>query len=391
MTVNRRNFLKGAALGGAALGGAALGGSALGLGGGAPGMGGLAPKAAHAHRTQADKKLKILILGGTAFLGPAIVRAARRRGHELTLFNRGRTNADLFPDIETIIGDRDGDLEGLKGREWDCVVDTSGYVPRLVKDSTALLKDAVKHYCFISSVSVYERFDEPGIDENFPVGVIEDETIEEITEESYGPLKALCEQAAEAAFPGRCTNIRPGLIVGEMDRSDRFTYWPIRVSKGGEVLAPNSPRDGIQLIDVNDLGEWTVYCLEKQIMGVYNAVSPPEFLDIGGLLDACKAVSGSDASFVWADAKFLEEHEVAGWMEMTCWMPPEGEYAGFNQINVNAALSQGMSNRPISETVRDTLNWRSCLPDERTEKTRAGLDPEKEKTVLAAWHEAQAG
>jgi len=254
-----------------------------------------------------------------------------------------------------------------------------------------LLKDEAGLYCFISSVSVYERFDVEDIDESFAVGTIEDETLEEITETSYGPLKALCEQAVEAAFPGRSLIIRPGLIVGEMDRSDRFTYWPVRVSKGGEVLAPNSPRDGIQIIDVNDLGEWIVYCLEQDITGVYNAISPPSFLDMGGLLDTCRAVSGSDAEFVWVDTGFLEANEVQGWMEMTCWMPPVGEYAGFNEINVDAALAHGLSIRPISETVRDTLDWWRTLPAERRETLRAGLAADKEQLVLAAWHEAHPG
>ena len=385
MSLNRRKFLRGATLGGAALG---LGGLAVCQ---AQDVSAQDQSSPHDCRRLPEQKLRILILGGTAFLGPAIVRAARRRGHEITLFNRGRTNADLFPDIETIIGDRDGGLAGLEGRQWDCVVDTSGYVPRIVNDSAQLLKNEAGLYCFISTVSVYERFDEPGIDESFPVGVLEDERVEVVDGDTYGPLKALCEQAAEAAFPGRCLVIRPGLIVGEMDRSDRFTYWPVRVSKGGEVLAPNSPQDGIQIIDVNDLGEWTIYCLEQNIIGVYNAISPPGFLNMGGLLGSCQAVSGSDADFVWADTGFLEEHEVEGWMEMTCWMPPVGEYAGFNEINVDAALAKGLTIRPISETVRDTLDWWNTLPAERRENLRAGLAAEKEELVLAAWHEAHAG
>jgi 2'-hydroxyisoflavone reductase len=341
--------------------------------------------------TQAEKKLKILILGGTAFLGPAVVHAARRRGHELTLFNRGRTNPGLFPDIETLIGDRDGKLDPLKGRDWDKVVDTSGYFPRLVKDSASLLADHVGQYVFISSISVYASFDKPGMDENSPVGTIEDPTIEKITEGSYGPLKALCEQAAEKAMPGRVTNIRPGLIVGPRDRSDRFTYWPVRVSRGGEVLAPNSPKDGIQIMDVNDLGEWIVYCLEQKVVGVYNACSPPGWLDMGKLLDTCKRVSGSDATFTWAPSKFLEDHEVQGWSEMTCWMPPEGEYAGFSQVKSERAVHDGLAFRPISETVRDTLDWWRTLPQERREKMRAGLAAEKEEKVLAAWHDMQKG
>lgn len=379
MSLDRRDFLKGALTGGALAAGSSLG------------LVGAGPRPARAHMTQAEKKLKILILGGTAFLGPAVVHAARRRGHELTLFNRGRTNPGLFPDIETLIGDRDGKLDPLKGRDWDKVVDTSGYFPRLVKDSASLLADHVGQYVFISSISVYASFDKPGMDENSPVGTIEDPTIEKITEGSYGPLKALCEQAAEKAMPGRVTNIRPGLIVGPRDRSDRFTYWPVRVSRGGEVLAPNSPKDGIQIMDVNDLGEWIVYCLEQKVVGVYNACSPPGWLDMGKLLDTCKRVSGSDATFTWAPSKFLEDHEVQGWSEMTCWMPPEGEYAGFSQVKSERAVHDGLAFRPISETVRDTLDWWRTLPQERREKMRAGLAAEKEEKVLAAWHDMQKG
>jgi 2'-hydroxyisoflavone reductase len=379
MSLDRRDFLKGALTGGVLAAGASMG------------LAGIRPTAARAHYTPADKKLRILILGGTAFLGPAVVYAARRRGHEITLFNRGKTNANLFPDLETLIGDRDAKIDPLRGRDWDAVVDTSGYFPRLVKDSARLLADHVQQYAFISSISVYSRFDEPGIDEDFPVGTIDDPSIEKITEGSYGPLKALCEQEAEKALPGRVTNIRPGLIVGPRDRSDRFTYWPVRVSKGGEVLAPNSPKDGIQIMDVNDLGEWIVYCLENKVVGVYNAVSPAGWLDIGGLLDTCKRVSGSDASFTWVSSKFLDEHEVQGWTEMTCWMPPEGEYSGFGKVSVDRAVAHGLAFRPISETVRTTLDWWKTLPEERREKMRAGLAAEKEEKVLAAWHEIQKG
>jgi len=377
MKLDRRDFIKTALT----TGGLTIGGSL--------GFSGTRPRPANAHTSQAEKKLKILILGGTAFLGPAVVKAARRRGHELTLFNRGRTNPHLFPDIETLIGDRDGKLDPLRRRDWDAVVDTSGYFPRLVRDSARLLAPHVKQYVFISSVSVYASFAKPGIDEDSPVGLIDDPTVEKITEESYGPLKALCEEEAEKAMPGKVTRIRPGLIVGPMDRSDRFTYWPVRVSKGGEVLAPNSPHDGLQIVDVNDLGEWIVYCLEEDITGVYNAISPPGWLDMGGLLDACKRVSGSDANFTWIPADFLEEHEVEGWSEMTCWMPPGGEYAGFNQVNVERAHGKGLSDRPISETIRDTLDWWRCQPEERRAKLHAGLDSEKEQRVLAAWHEEQ--
>ena len=230
------------------------------------------------------KPLKVLILGGTAFLGPEIVEAARAHGHVLTLFNRGKTNPGLFPDIEKLRGDRNGDLKALEGRSWDAVIDTSGYVPRHVRDSARLLSKAVGHYVFISTVSVYADFKAEGMDESAPVGTLPDPTVEQVTGETYGPLKALCEKAAEEAMPGHVANVRPGLIVGPGDPTDRFSYWPVRVAKGGDVLAPGNPDTAVQFIDVRDLAAWSVKLVEDGHAGVYNAVGPKARLTMQELL-----------------------------------------------------------------------------------------------------------
>ncbi|MBU0740910.1 twin-arginine translocation signal domain-containing protein [bacterium] len=370
MTLNRRDFLKTAAAGGALVG-----------------LGALAPVTARAAftRHKCVKPLRILILGGTNFLGPHTVKYARTRGHEVTLFNRGRSNPDLFQDLERLVGDRDGQLEALAGRDWDAVIDTCGYVPRIVTMSADLLRDHVKQYVFISSISVYGDFDEIGLNEDSAVGKLEDETVEDVTAETYGPLKALCEQAAETSMPGRVCNIRPGLIVGSLDRSDRFTYWPVRVSRGGEVLAPHAPGEPTQVIDVRDLAEFIVDSIERNITGVYNAVSPPGEMTMGEMLDTCRRVSGSDAAITWADQDFLAEQDVQAWSDLPCWIPRSME-AGVGTVRVDRALIRGLTFRPLTETIRDTLEWWETLPETRTLNMRAGLSAEREAEVLAAWH-----
>ena len=374
MTITRRDFLRHSLITGAALGVAstALPDSAL----------------AAFTRLRSKRKLKILILGGTAFLGPAIVNYALARGHEITLFNRGRTNPHLFPDLEKIVGDRKESHDALKGRKWDVVIDTSGYFPRVVRQAAAALEGNIGQYIFISTISVYADFSQRGLHEKSPVGTIEDETTEEITNETYGPLKALCEQAAEKAMPGRACNIRPGLIVGPMDRSDRFTYWPVRIAKGGEVLVPGTPDVVTQVIDVRDLAEYIVGCAEKQINGVFNATSPAEELTMGEIFNACKDVSGSDATFTWADGTWLEEQEIHAWSDMPVWVPLEGAEAGHPYIDVRRSLNTGMVFRPIKETVRDTLDWWATVSQERKDSPmRSGLTAEREAEILTLWHE----
>jgi 2'-hydroxyisoflavone reductase len=346
-------------------------------------------------QTRADHHLRVLMLGGTGFLGPAVVKTALRRGHTVTLFNRGKTNPDMFQDLETLHGDRDGDIQALAGRDWDVVVDTSAYYPRVVEASAGLLADHVTQYICISSISVYADFSKPGLDETSPVGTITPEEVAEvdsvrkITGTNYGPLKALCEQAAEAAMPGRVCNIRPGLIVGPLDRSGRFTYWPVRVAKGGEVLAPDGPAVPTEIIDVRDLGDWIVHCAEQNINGVFNATSPPNELTIGEMLQACKDVSGSDAAFTWVDTKFLDEHEVSAWTDLPVWIPLDSEDGGQPFVKVDRALDAGLRYRPIHETVRGTLEWWKTLSPEDQDRfglARAGLKPEREAELLAAWH-----
>src|SRR5579872_4273010 len=232
--------------------------------------------------------MKLLILGGTVFLGRHIVEAALARGHEVTLFNRGQHNPDLFPEVEKLRGDRNGDLAALQGRQWDAAIDTSGFVPRVVRASAEALANAVKHYTFISSISVYADFTKLGIDESSPVAKLVDESVEEVTGETYGGLKALCEQAAEEALPGKVLIVRPGLIVGPDDQTDRFTYWPYRVAQGGEMLAPGRPAHQEQFIDVRDLAQWIVRMVEAGKTGVYNATGPDYVLSTQQLLEVCK-------------------------------------------------------------------------------------------------------
>ncbi len=320
--------------------------------------------------------MKILIIGGTIFVGRHLVEVARRRGHEITLFNRGQHNADLYPDIEKLRGDRKTDLSALKDRRWDAVIDTCGYVPRVVRASAEALQDAVNLYVFISSVSVYQEF--PGqttLDETSPVGVLTDPTTEEVTGESYGPLKALCEQTVSEVFPGRDLNIRPGLIVGPNDPTDRFTYWPVRVARGGAVLAPGRPSEKLQFIDVRDLAEWTIRLIEENRTGVFNAAGPVPPISTSELLEICRTVSGSDAVFHWADKDFLAEQNVSPWQDMPVWIPDTNDI-----VNLEKAVRFGLQTRPVAETVADTLAWARTRPADH--KMRAGLDPQREQEVL---------
>jgi 2'-hydroxyisoflavone reductase len=257
-----------------------------------------------------------------------------------------------------------------------------------VRDSAALLGKSARQYVFVSSISVYRDLSKPGVDETGPVAILEDPAVEKVDEKTYGGLKALCEKAAEAAMPGRVSNVRPGLIVGPNDGTDRFTYWPARVAKGGEILAPNRPQDPVQLIDVRDLAAWIVRLLDTKSMGVFNATSTPRWM--GDVLDACKAAAGSDAQFTWVDAAFLKAQKVEEWSDLPVWTSPAGDDAGAGQVSNARALAAGLAFRPLKATAKDTLDWWKTLPKERTERPKAGLAPEREAAVLAAWHEAQA-
>ena len=325
--------------------------------------------------------MKILILGGTKFLGRYLVDAAIAAGHEVTLFNRGKTNPTLFPDVEMILGDREQDVDRLAGREWDAVIDVAGYLPRIVRLSAEALKDSVKKYVFISSISVYSEFSKVGINEEDPVGKLEDETIEEITGETYGPLKVLCEKTVQEIYGDQALIVRPGLIVGPYDPTDRFTYWPMRVKRGGDMITPDKPQTPIQIIDVRDLSEFIIKLIEEGASGIYNATGPDYELTIGEFLDVCRMVSGSVATFHWASVEFLKEHEVAPWSDMPVWIPDTEEDAGFSRVDVSKATNAGLKFRPLEDTVRDTIQWAEMRPEDHD--WRAGLNPTKEQILLS--------
>jgi 2'-hydroxyisoflavone reductase len=329
--------------------------------------------------------LRILVLGGTRFVGPHFIELAQARGHQVSMFNRGRTNVGRVKNVEVLQGDRDGKLEALQGRQWDAVLDTSGYVPRIVKMSGDLLAPHTSHYVFISSISVYASFAKAN-DESSPLATIADPTVEKVTGETYGALKALSEQAAEKSMPGRTTVLRPGLIVGPEDNTDRFTYWPARVDRGGEVLAPNAPGDRIQVVDVRDLCAFILAVIEKRTLGTFNVISPPGRFTMGALLDACLQAAKSGATPTWVPTGFLQEHKVAPWSDMPVWIPETGEEAGTSLTSVERAIAAGLTIRPLPDTVRDTLAWHRSRPEEQKAKLKAGIEPGREKEVLAAWH-----
>ncbi len=332
--------------------------------------------------------MKLLVLGGTRFLGPALVEAARARGHVLTLFNRGKSNPGLFPDVEQIHGDRDGRIEGLAGRRWDAVIDTSGYVPRVVRMSAELLAPSVERYLFVSTISVYDESIPPGSDESARLATLPDPTSEDVRAH-YGALKVLCERAVEAALPGRALSVRPGLIVGPDDVTDRFTYWPVRLDRGGEVLCPGDGSDPVQIIDVRDLAAWMIAMVERRETGVYNAAGPASRLTAREMIEACRP-AGSDARLAWVPWPFLGEHKVEAWSDMPACIPATGEDAGMAQVSNARAVARGLRFRPVAETARDTLAWWRTLPAERRAKPRAGLSPEREGEVLAAWKASRA-
>jgi len=333
---------------------------------------------------KSDKALKILILGGTGFLGPAIVETALARGHIMSLFNRNKRGPDMFPQCEKLIGDRDGNLKALEGRRWDAIVDTSGHYPKTVRESCKILKDS-GFYVFVSSMGVYKDFSKP-LDESSALHDTPDPDLSTMSNDNYGPMKILCEQAIQKAFPDRTCIVRPGLIVGPRDWSDRFTYWPVRVDRGGEVLAPDKPSDPTQFVDSRDLAIFIVGLLEQRTTGVFNAAGPAKTFSIGELLDCCKKVSGSDARFTWVDAEFLKENKVNGWTDLPVWVDPKDGGIGLITSNISKALAAGLTFRPVPETVRDTLSWYKKEPAERRAKMKAGLTADREKELLVAWH-----
>ncbi|MEE8104277.1 MAG: NAD-dependent epimerase/dehydratase family protein [Planctomycetota bacterium] len=323
--------------------------------------------------------MRTLILGGTIFLGRHIVEAALARGHEVVLFNRGRHNPEFFPELERLRGDRDGDLRALEGRRFDAVIDTCGFVPRIVRASAELLGDACEHYTFVSSLSVFPDAKKTFQDEQAPLAQLEDETVEEVTGETYGGLKALCEAAVERALPGRALNVRPGLIVGPHDPTDRFTYWVERVARGGAVLAPAPENWKVEFTDVRDLSKWIVHAAEERFTGPFNASGPaPEKVAFGEFLNCCREVASSDASFQWADEQWLTEQGVEMWTDLP--LRTLGDSPGFSTRSTQKAVDAGLRFRPMSETIADTLAWwrtRDPAP------LKAGLTPDRESELLA--------
>ena len=321
--------------------------------------------------------VRLLVLGGTKFLGRAAVEAALARGHDVTLFNRGETNPELFPEVETLHGHRDGDLSALEGPEWDAVIDPSGFVPRIVRTSAELLRESVGHYLFVSSASVYAEPHEPGFDESAPTLQLEDPQSEDIAA-YYGELKAACEQVVREVFPDSHTNVRAGLIVGPHDSSGRFTYWPLRAATGGPMLAPAPPERLTQLIDVRDLGAWLVEACERRVSGTFNASGVPVSFRV--------VVAACGGEPVWVDEEFLLEHGVGPWMELPLWVT--GPDAGFLQMSVARAVDEGLRFRPLEETARDTLAWARESGQKLVTSTpygSAGLDPAREAELLGAW------
>ncbi len=327
--------------------------------------------------------MKILIIGGTRFLGRYLVESALNRNHEVTLFNRGQSNSDLYPDIEQIHGDRDGELDKLNGHTWDAVIDTCGYYPRIVSASAKFLSDKVKHYIFISSISVYADLSKPGVNENSPVGTMDDATIEEITEDSYGPLKALCEQVVEKQFPDTNLVIRPGLIVGPHDLSDRFSYWIHRINKGGKVLAPEPKDYNVQYIDVRDLSDWIIRMIENKLIGTFNGIGPNHKLTMLDFLNKCREILNSETEFVWVNQQFLEENKVENWTDLPIWII-EKKYAGMMLTSCAKAFTNGLIFRPLEDTIKDTFNY--CQTRPKDYQWKAGLSAEREAELLNKWN-----
>lgn len=357
--------------------------------------------AAHALRREPEPAaqssaapLNILILGGTGFIGPHEVRYAVERGHKVTVFNRGRRQADLPAAVVHLQGDRDsGDLASIRNArgDWDVVIDNPTTLPFWVRDAGQVLKDRTQHYIFISTISVYPHYRTAGMDEDYELaqyaGTEDPFTIKRVTGGLYGPLKVLSEKEAEKWFPGKVTVIRPGLIVGPGDETDRFTYWPVRLERGGDILAPGSPNEPVQIIDVRDLTQWTIRMAEQRALGIYNATGPRSPMSMAEMLGGIRAVlpGSHELSITWADADFLAAQNVRPWSDMPTWIPSRADNQGWSRVNCQRAIAKGLTFRPLAETTRDTLEWVKTWPAERKATLRAGLKPEREAEVLAAW------
>lgn len=383
MAPNRRDFLR--AAGGVGVG-LALGSDLRGQVGGRRGEPVGRPRPGPSPK-------RLLILGGTGFIGPHMVRHAVDRGHEVTIFTRGRTRADI-PDVEHLVGDRNHDLKALEGRRWDVVLDNNARDYRWVRLSTQLLEDAAEQYVFVSSISAYTA-EATGYEHKDRVlwTPLIDEDSERFspppgwqggTEAPYGLTKALSENIAHAAFPGRATIVRPGLIVGPGDPTDRFTYWPVRIDEGGEVLAPGDPDHANQIIDQRDLTEWIVRLAETGTTGDFNATGPAARMSMAEMLYGIRAITSSDVRFTWVEEDFLEEHEVRPWSDLPAWIPGDG----LMFVDIRRALDAGLTFRPLAVTAHDTLEWDRARSSEERANRGAGMGRQRERELLASWHRA---
>ena len=382
MSMNRRHFLTGT--------------SAMGLGLAL----GTSTQLMAASSNQLSKagiaKKRLLILGGTGFIGPPMVRYALERGHEVTIFTRGKSKTTIAG-VEHLIGDRTGDLDALKGRKWDVVLDNNARDYRWVKLTTDLLKGQVGHYLFVSSISAYanDLFGYDRVDNKWTEGPFNTQSslakipddFEEGQELPYAETKVMSEKLAEAAFPGRTTIVRPGFIVGPGDPTDRFTYWPVRIEKGGEVLAPGDGTDPVQFIDVRDLVEWIIRLVENEDYGIYNGVGLASVPSMAEMLYGIRAATTRPAKFTWVPIPFLREHNVQPYSDMPIWLPDDP----LSAVDNSPAIASGLSFRPLAVTVSDTLTWYKTLPAERQAELRIGIKPDREKKVLEAWHKNMSG
>lgn len=382
MTLDRRTFLRTSALIG---GGLSLG--AAWLRPGSLNAAGVSDNARSPER--ALKPLRILILGGTGFIGPNQVQYALDRGHTVTLFNRGKTNTALFPAVPRLVGDRnepDGH-KALESGQWDVVIDNPTANPKWVRDAGKALKGRTKHYMFVSTISVFSDNSKP-LDEDGPLNAPSDIDAP-FDAKAYGSNKVRSEMEAKNQFGANLTIVRPGLIVGAGDLTDRFSYWPVRIEKGGEILAP-MPGDPVQYVDAKDLGEWMIRLAENRTLGTFNATGPSTPTNIGEMVYGIKSVTTSNATFVWVPHEFLTAHQVRGWSELPVWVPPAGRTAGFSRVNCAKAWAAGLTFRPLADTARDTLTWYHQQTPERQATLRAGIAPEKEQAVIAAWKAKQS-
>ena len=353
-----------------------------------------------ADTSKAPKPLRILILGGTGFIGPHQVRYALSRGHAITIFNRGRQEEDWPGPVEELLGDRDtGYLKSLRGRNWDVCIDNPAMLPFWVRDAGLALHDKVKQYVFISTVSAYEENETAGADETAPLAKYTgrdamaetQETLRAHMAELYGPLKAVSEREVQKLFPGKTTIVRPGLIAGPGDESDRFSYWPVRLSRGGEVLAPGDGSDPIQVIDVRDLAEWTIRLAESRTLGVFNATGPAQPMIMREMLATIASSLQVRPTITWVSTQFLEAQHIEAWGDMPVWVPAQGDSAGFAKRSIGRALRAGLTFRPLPTTSVDTLAWFRQQPDARQAKLRAGLTPDRENAALIAWKSSPHG